>query len=112
MIEPCTCGNPRPHEIARRQLADGRTWIVIWSDGDVTWRMGFAIRGVGTARSPARQRLDAIAARLLADEIGLLEPAEVASGILAVRRLVRRSPEGTLLGAGEVRAAIIAAAAA
>jgi hypothetical protein len=35
----CSCGDPRPHEVMRRATADGIV-VVLWSDGDVTDRLG------------------------------------------------------------------------
>ncbi|MCH8517911.1 MAG: hypothetical protein LAT68_16535 [Cyclobacteriaceae bacterium] len=51
----CSCGNPEPHVIARRQTYDGRE-VNLWSDGDLTQLLGIRIPGLGMPRSDASRR--------------------------------------------------------
>lgn len=83
----CTCGDPSDHEIARRQTLDGKT-VIFWSDGMITWAMGYRIRGIGRARYACIRRRDREAGVLVAAEIELHEAREVPALIVAARRVM------------------------
>lgn len=84
----CSCGEVADHVIARRTTLDGRL-VLIWSDGLVTFGLGFRVPGVGRARYAYRRRLDLRAAWIVAGEVELYEAAAVAGLVEAARRAVR-----------------------
>lgn len=84
----CSCGEARDHEIARRQTLDGKT-VIFWSDGMITWALGYRIRGVGRARYACVRRRDREAGWIVASMIELYESAEVPRLINAARTAVR-----------------------
>jgi len=85
----CSCGDPKPHEIARRTTADGKR-VLFWSDGLVTWAMGWRLPGVGAARDAYGRGRDLRAARVVMGLVELLDAAEVPVAVKAARRSVAR----------------------
>lgn len=80
MSPTCSCGDARPHEIARRRTADDAT-VVLWSDGAVTGRLGYALPGVPIARPKTAEAIERSlrAGWMLADEVCLYEANEIAA---------------------------------
>lgn len=72
MIDPCTCGDAHPHEVARRRNCDDKD-VVLWSDGAVTAALGYRIRGVPIRRPRTfeARRLAMRAGRLFLGEVCL-----------------------------------------
>jgi len=85
----CTCGVEKTHKIWRTATADGKD-VVGWSDGDVTWAFGYAIRGVGLAHSSATAGADLRASWALRENVGMLDANEVATAFNALRRVARQ----------------------
>ena len=96
MLEPmdngntCSCGNPEPHIVARRTTADS-TILCLWSDGDVTLRLGFVLKGLGRGRSGYADRCNALAARVVFDDACLLTVPEFTASLKLARKLARQS---------------------
>lgn len=86
--DTCTCGETEDHVIAKRTTADGKL-VLFWSDGLVTFGMGFGIPGVGRARYAYARRYDRQAADLVAGDVELYTAAEVSQLVKAARRAVR-----------------------
>jgi hypothetical protein len=84
----CSCGKTEAHEIARRQMADGVD-VLLYSDGDVTTRMGIYPKGVGRARSGASGALRA--GHLVMEEVCLYDWVEVGRLVHAARRAVEQT---------------------
>lgn len=87
---PCTCGEPHPHQIARRLTADGIA-VVAWSDGSVTGRFG-ALDGVPVRRprTVAASQLARSAAWLLLGEACLYDADELPRLYAACEKVARR----------------------
>ncbi len=87
----CTCGNETDHEIARRETADGVT-VYLWSDGAVTGRMGFALRGVTLVRPKTAEaiRRERAAGWMLMGDVCLYDLDEVGALYDACRWAARR----------------------
>jgi hypothetical protein len=83
----CPCGETKPHEVARRRTADGKT-VALWSDGSVTAALGFALAGVGAPRSTYTRRKAVEAGWLVLAEVELYRLAEVPELVKAARRAV------------------------
>jgi hypothetical protein len=81
----CSCGCKEKHKIARRQTADGKD-VIFWSDGDVTWALGYAIRGVGLSRESWAIEADMTASEALRGFVELLDSKEVGRALMALRR--------------------------
>lgn len=79
-----------PTIIARRSTIDGKH-VLLWSDGLVTWAMGYRITGVGAARSDFECSLDLEAGWLVMGEACVYESAEIARLVKAARKAVRQS---------------------
>lgn len=47
----CSCMNPEPHVVARSETYDGIA-VELWSDGDITGRLGTYPPGMGHNRDP------------------------------------------------------------
>ena len=83
----CSCGTTEPHKVATRETADGKK-ISLWSDGDVTTCMGWAIKGVGHARSRYATRKHLEAGWLAFADLCVYDYAEVGKLIQAARKAV------------------------
>jgi hypothetical protein len=89
--EPCSCGEPDPHVVARRVTEDG-VFVEIWSDGAITGRAGSRLPGLRITRArsaPAHERARR-AAWLVGDEVCLYGIAELPRLVLAARRVAAR----------------------
>jgi len=84
-LNPCTCGDPHPHEVATRRTADGYT-VHAWSDGSLTWALGEYIRGSARPRTPEQQGRALRAARLVLDLLGFFDSDELPAVVAAARR--------------------------
>lgn len=71
----CSCGCVEEHVIARRCTADG-VRIEVWSDGTITQR-GIFIRGLGEPRSAYAVSARARGARIMLDDLGVYDLAEL-----------------------------------
>lgn len=80
MTTSCSCGCTEPHKIANRLTADGKT-VTVWSDGSLTYALGLYIPKLGKSRDPLRVE----AVRLIVDNIGLLDFAELAVTVKRVQ---------------------------
>ena len=82
--QPCSCGETKPHEIARRQTADGIT-VVFWSDGAISGRLGLnLIARPAATRFQLARVLRANA--LVADEACLYDWSELRRLVKTARR--------------------------
>ena len=88
----CSCGCTGAHRIARRETADGIR-LDLWSDGTVNSGMGFAVPGVGAARSDYEAELDVAAGWLAFAEVALYDAAEVSRLVRCARRAMRQRSE-------------------
>jgi hypothetical protein len=90
-MSTCTCGNSELHAIARRTTADGVT-VALWSDGDITDRLGFRIRGVGKTRGAGPAALDRAlrVGWLVMNNVCVYDFSEVAALVKAGRRAVEQ----------------------
>jgi hypothetical protein len=82
----CTCGRADAHQIAQRTTADGVA-VVLWSDGPVTGRMGYALPGVPVARPEGAAAVEAALAAgwLLMGEASLYDAEEMPALYAACR---------------------------
>lgn len=87
--EHCSCGEIQDHVVARRQTIDGKT-VLFWSDGVVTFAMGYGIRGVGKSRSRWDRGCDRLANSWLSEMVCLLESEELGPAVRAARKLARK----------------------
>lgn len=92
MLNPCTCGEAHPHEVARRHTFDGYD-VCLWSDGAVTGALGRGLRGVPIARprTPEAQALALKAGRLLLGEVCLWKAEELGDLYKAAKKAARGS---------------------
>lgn len=84
----CSCGCTEVHRVARRTLADGKA-VILWSDGLVTFALGFRIRGIGTARESWAQEADLRAGWAFMGEAELFTTVEVPKVLKALRAAFR-----------------------
>jgi len=75
-------------KIARRKLSDGRS-VLLWDDGSITFALGFAIRGVGTARESWAREADLKAGWAFMGEACLFDSSEAPVAIRAIRKAFR-----------------------
>lgn len=80
----CSCGNPADHIIARRATADGKH-VYLWSDGSLTWALGFSIRGSARPRNAAQRHRALKAGWLVLGEVCLYDANEVTRLVQAAR---------------------------
>lgn len=85
----CTCGNVKPHVIARRSTADGKH-VCLWDDGQLTWALGYHIRGAMNPRTPEQQVAARKVGRLVLGDVELYAAAEVSELISAARWAAER----------------------
>lgn len=83
LVFTCSCGDPALHRVGRARTADGVT-IVLWSDGDVTDRLGGGFPGLGRPRANHEAALQGGWAVLR--DASLYEAAELPSVVKAARR--------------------------
>ena len=82
--------NDKTKPIARRQTANGKA-VCFWANGDVTWALGYAIRGVGSAMSSYAQARNLEASHWIMDDVGLYDSAEIPALIKCAREMARQS---------------------
>lgn len=83
-LSACSCGDTDLHEITRRSTADGKH-VVLWSDGSLTWALGYSIRGAWMSPR-ADRRDDALRAGwLVLGEVGVYDAADVSALSRAAR---------------------------
>lgn len=73
--------------MAKRQTADEVT-IHLWSDGSITYNLGFYLPGIGASRSPEGQARDLTAGWLVMAEAALYDREELPALIRAARKAV------------------------
>jgi hypothetical protein len=71
--------------MSQRRTADGKT-VILWSDGLLTFGMGFGIPGVGRARSAYARNRDTTIGWIVMDDVALYDAADVAALVAAARR--------------------------
>lgn len=74
--------------IARDKTADEKT-VLLWEDGQITFAMGYAIRGIGAAREPWAREADLRAGWAFMGEACLFEASELPVVIKALRKAFR-----------------------
>lgn len=79
----------KPAVIARRKTFDDKA-VSLWSDGSLTWGMGFVIKGSPSARTPAQVDQALTAGWLVLGEIEVHDADEVPALIVAARKVARR----------------------
>lgn len=80
----CSCGVAADHVIARRSTFDGKH-VLLWSDGSLTWGMGYAIKGAAQPRTSEQRARALRAGWLVIGEICIYDADEV-SGLIAAAR--------------------------
>lgn len=89
-IALCTCGETKPHVVARRPTADGKH-VLLWDDGSLTWALGYHIRGGAHPRTLAQIEAARKAGWLVVGEVCLYTAAEVPDLVKAARWVAARS---------------------
>lgn len=102
MISSCTCGEARPHKIARRRTADDKI-VLLWDDGSLTSALGAVIRGSANPRTDEQRAEARLAGWLVLGEVSLYDADEITPLIKTARALVRRDPGAQ---PGDLRAAM------
>lgn len=95
----------KAEQIARRSTSNGKH-VLLWSDGSLTWALGYAIKGSAFPKT-VEQRVRALAAGwLVLGEVEAHDAADVGSLIAAARKVTAKN-----LGAlpGDVRDEMAAA---
>src|SRR5690606_5589434 len=87
--EPCSCGEIKNHIIGRRQTADGKH-IYLWSTGELTWVMGFLVRGSARPKSEAQRREALCAGWLVLGDVCLYDQSEIKVLVRAARWAAKR----------------------
>jgi hypothetical protein len=74
----CSCGESRPHVVARRTTADGVS-VEVWDNGAITGRFGFKLEGVPIARPRTQNAVDLArrAGQLFAGEVCIHDAADL-----------------------------------
>lgn len=85
MRNPCTCGVATDHLVATRRTADGKS-VQLWSDGQVTWGLGYGMRGVGRARYYSVRQRNLQAGWIVIGDVELYDAAEVPALVRAARK--------------------------
>ncbi len=77
-FDPCTCGEPHPHEVMRRHTVDGIS-IHLESDGKVLGLFGRSLAGVPVRRSRTAEshRAALAAGRMFMNAVGFYAAAEL-----------------------------------
>ena len=74
----CSCGCVEAHVVWKRTTADNKI-VMGWSDGLITFALGFGIKGVSARRSAVECRKDLAASWAVADVVSLHDAAEMPS---------------------------------
>lgn len=85
----CSCGCVETHVVWKRTTADNKI-VMGWSDGLITFALGFGIKGVSARRSAVECRKDLAASWAVADVVSLHDAAEMSSVIALARKAIRR----------------------
>lgn len=101
----CSCGEAKPHAIARRATADGKT-VRLWDDGSLTWAFGHRVSGSAHPRTAEQRRLALAAGWLVLGELELWDSDEITPLVKAARWVAERGGQP-----GDVRARLRAMAA-
>lgn len=80
----CSCLDPDPHVIARSRTFDG-VMLELWSDGDITGRLGRYPPGIGHTRN---KELAQSVARAVWGNLALYEWHEIADLVRHARRVL------------------------
>lgn len=80
--------------LARRALSDG-THVLLWDDGQITFAMGYFIRGIGKAREPWAREADLRAGWAFMGEAPLFNKEETPRAIKAIRAAFRAPYHGS-----------------
>jgi hypothetical protein len=86
----CSCGNPKPHVIARRNTYDDKH-VLLWDDGSLTFALGYAIRGAWCKPGPHNRDRALKAGWLTMGEVCLYEADELPDLVHAARWVADRS---------------------
>lgn len=86
----CSCGETKAHTIGRRLTADGKS-VLLWSDGSLTWALGYAIKGSAFPRTADQRRRALVAGWLVIGEVCLRNADEVSDLVKAARWVAERS---------------------
>jgi len=87
-MTPCSCGCKEPHVIVERRTADGVT-VCLWSDGDVTGRLGSYPRGLGRIKTPSDRAVQA--GRFALDRACLYDWRELAHLVKTARKAAEQT---------------------
>lgn len=87
----CSCGEPSPHVIAKRETADG-IGVWIWHDGAITGRHGRGLPGVTIVRPRTAKALESarLAASLIGDDVAMYDAAELPRFYACARKVADR----------------------
>jgi hypothetical protein len=83
MLTRCSCGCREAHVVAERRTADDVA-VCLWSDGEVTGRLGIYPRGLGKLRTSSDRYL--CAGWLALNEVCMYEWSEVAQLVRTTRK--------------------------
>lgn len=96
----CTCGEVALHTVARRSTADGKH-VLLWSDGSLTWALGYAIKGSAFPRTAEQRERALRAGWLVVGEVCIHNADDVSDLVAAARWVADRDANGL---PGDVRA--------
>ena len=92
-------------KMARRTLSDGKD-VILWSDGVITFAMGFGIREIGVVHEKWSREADVAAGWAFMGEACLFDSQEAPVAIKAIRKAFRAPFHGRAgFKAGEQSAA-------
>jgi hypothetical protein len=93
-FDPCTCGEPHPHEVMRRHTVDGIS-VHLESDGKVLGLFGRSLRSVPVRRprTATSHRLALNAGRMFMNALGFYSADELGQLYADAREAARRGVE-------------------
>lgn len=80
----------KPEIIARRSTCDGKH-VYLWSDGSLTWALGYSIRGSAHPRTPEQTEAALRAGWLVLGEVEIVSGDDVSRLVEAARWVASRS---------------------
>lgn len=80
----CSCGEVEDHVVGRGRTADGKR-VDLWSDGGLSWALGYAVRGSARPRTNEQRRLALVAGWLVLGDIELYRADQVSALVRAAR---------------------------
>lgn len=92
-------------QLARRSTFDGKH-VLLWSDGSLTWALGYAIKGSAFPKTTEQTIRAVTAGWLVLGEVEAHDADDVPALIAAARRAVAKNPRAL---PGDVRAELAAA---